>query len=74
METLMKNLQLESRFDLKDTTPRSLFSASVRHRVFAILLVLAIAAVTIALTGKHSSVGGNLILAPGQPGLEPALY
>lgn len=70
----MNTLQLGNRFDLKNTKPRSMLSAPVRHRVFAILLVLAIAAVTIASTGTHSSVGGNLILAPGYPGLEPALY
>jgi hypothetical protein len=74
METLMKNIQFENRFDLKNTRPRSMLSTAVRHCVFAVLLVLAIAAVTIASTGTHSSVGGNLILAPGHPGLEPALY
>jgi hypothetical protein len=75
METLMKTLQFENRFDPKDT-PRSLFSTPVRDRVFAILLVLAIAAVTIASTtgDTDSSHGGNLILAPGHPDLEPALY
>ena len=72
----MKTLQLGNRFDLKNTKPRSMLSAPVRHRVFAILLVLAIAAVTIASTTgvTDSSVGANLILAPGYPGLEPALY
>ena len=69
----MKTLQPGNRFD-RENTPRSLFGSSVRHRVFAVLLVLAIAAVTIAFTGKHSGVGGNLILAPGQAGLEAALY
>jgi hypothetical protein len=50
------------------------FSTSVRYRIFAILFVLAIATMAIASTGKQSSDGGNLILAPGQPGLEPCFY
>ena len=71
----MKTLQIENRFDPKDT-PRSMFGSSVRHCTFAVLLVLAIAALTIASTTGEtdSSVGANLILAPGHPGLEPALY
>ena len=75
METLMKHLQLESRVH-PDETPHSFFKTPVRHRVFAILLVLAIAVVTIASTTGEtdSSKGGNLILAPGHPGLEPALF
>jgi hypothetical protein len=72
METLMKILQLGNRFN-RDT-PRSLLGSPIRHHVFAVLLVLAIAAVTIASAHRHSIVGSNLILAPGQPGLEPALY
>jgi hypothetical protein len=73
METLMKTLQPGNGFD-RENTPRSLSGSSVRHRTLAVLLVLAIAAVAIAFTGKQLSVGGNLILAPGQPGLEAALY
>jgi hypothetical protein len=69
MESLMKFFQHENRFDLKPAGPRSLFSTSL-----TILLLLAIAAVTIASMGKDPRVGGNLILAPGQPGLEPAVY
>ena len=75
METLMKHLQLESRVHPDETT-RSFFKTPVRHRVFAILLVLVITVVAIAsTTGEtNSSKGGNLILAPGHPGLEPSLY
>jgi hypothetical protein len=44
--------------------------------VFAVLLLLLIAVVTIASTtgGKPPHDGANLMLAPGRPGLEAALY
>ena len=73
METLMKNIQLRSS---APTTPRSLLSGSVSHGVFAILLLLFIAGVTIASTmgGRQLDGGANLMVAPGRPGLEPALY
>ena len=73
----MKSVQLRPS-DPAPITLRSLLSASVSHRVFAVLLVLFIAAVTIASTmGARQLNGGakaNLIMAPGHPGLEPALY
>jgi hypothetical protein len=75
MEMLMKSVQLRPS-DHAPITLRSLLSASVSHRVFAVLLVLFIAAVTIASTmgARPLNSGANLIMAPGQPGLEPALY
>jgi hypothetical protein len=44
--------------------------------VFAVLVLLFIAGVTIASTmgGKQLDGGANLMVAPGRPGLEPALY
>jgi hypothetical protein len=65
-------MKVRNRFN-RDT-PRSLFGSPIRHYTFLVLLVLVIAAVTIASADRHSIVGSNLILAPGQPGLEPALY
>jgi hypothetical protein len=75
MEMLMKSVQLRPS-DPAPITLRSLLSASVSHRVFAVLLVLFIAAVTIASTmgARQLNGGANLIMAPGHPGLEPALY
>ena len=72
----MKNLQLAGRPFAAPTTPRSWLSVATSHRVFAVLLLLVIAVVTIAATngGQQPSGGANLMLAPGQPGLEPALY
>ena len=72
----MKNIQLAGRsFGSAPTTPRSSLGISVSHRVFAVLLLLFIAAVPITpTTGGTPSSGANLMLAPGQPGLEPALY
>jgi hypothetical protein len=71
----MKILQCKNRSDLINTRSWSLFSMSAGHRIFAVLLLLLIAMMTMASMtgGKHSS-GGNLILAPGHPGIEPALY
>jgi len=79
----MKNIHFAGRlFDPALTTPR----ISVSHRVLDVLLLLLfIAVVTITLTiavvtvtsttgGKQLNSGANLMLAPGQPGLEPALY
>ena len=73
----MKNIQLAGRpFDSAPTTPRSWLGISASHRVFAVLLLLFIAVVTIATTtgGKQLNSGANLMLAPGIPGLEPCLY
>ena len=69
----MKNIQLRSS---APTTPRSLLSGSVSHGVFAVLLLLFIAGVTIASTmgGRQLDSGATLMVAPGRPGLEPALY
>jgi len=70
----MKNIQLRSS---APTTPRSLLSGSVIHGVFAVLLLLFIAVVTIASTtmgGRQLDGGANLMVAPGRPGLEPSLY
>ena len=76
METLMKNLQLAGKPFAAPTTPRSWLGSATTHRVFAVLLLLFIAVITIASTtgGRQTSGGANLMLAPGQPGLEPALY
>jgi hypothetical protein len=75
METLMKHVNRESPFNRIPAWPRSLLSP-VGHRVFAVLLLLLIAVVTIASTtgGKPPHDGANLMLAPGRPGLEAALY
>lgn len=73
----MKNIQLAGKpFDSAPTTPHSWPGTSVSLRVFAVLLLLFIAVVTIASTtgGKQPNSGANLMLAPGKPGLVPALY
>ena len=72
----MKDIHRKGRpFNLTPAWPRSLLSP-VGHCVFAILLLLLIAVVTIASTtgGTQLNNGANLMLAPGRPGLEPALY
>jgi hypothetical protein len=74
---LMKNIQVEGRpFVSPSTRPHSWLSMYVGQRVFAVLVLLFIAVVTIASTtgGKQVSGGANLMLAPGKPGLAPALY
>jgi hypothetical protein len=75
METVMKNIQLKSS-DPAPAAPRSWLGASVSHGVFAVLVLLFIAGVTIASTkgGRQLDGGANLMVAPGRPGLEPALY
>jgi hypothetical protein len=71
----MKSIPFKNKSDLTNTRYCFLFSMSVLHRLFAILLLLLIAMMTMAsMTGGKQSSGGNLILAPGHPGLEPALY
>ncbi|MBX9829283.1 MAG: hypothetical protein K2Y27_30385 [Xanthobacteraceae bacterium] len=74
----MKKIQFAGRsFGSAPTTSRSWLSISVSHRVFAVLLLLFIAAVPITSTTggtQLNSGGANLMLAPGQPGLEPTLY
>ena len=71
----MKNIQLRPS-DPAPTASRSWLSASVSHGVFAALVLLFIAGVTIASTmgGRQLDGGANLMVAPGRPGLEPALY
>ena len=72
MERLMTNIR----------RLRSLLSAPSSHRVAATLCVLLIAFVTLAATtsarrdpnGSTYSMGSNMMLAPGQSGLAPALY
>ena len=73
----MKTRQFETQvFSSPITRSRFLLSSRLGHRLFAVLFLAFVALVAIASTtgGKHSSSGANLMLAPGQPGHEPALY
>jgi len=74
-DTLMKNLKLAFS-NSRIVRSRSLFSTHWGHRLFAVLFLIFITAITVASTtgGNHLSSGGNVMLAPGKPGLEPALY
>ena len=73
----MKTRRFETQvFSSPITRSRFLLSSRFGHRLFAVLFLVFVALVTIASTtgGKHSSNGANLMLAPGQPGHEAALY
>jgi hypothetical protein len=72
----MKTPQFETQIFPPVTRSRLLLGSPSGHLLFAFLFLILVVMITIAAAtgGNDLFTGANLMLLPGQPGIEPAFY